>query len=173
MFQVQKVGSLPFASIDAAEAFYEQKEAEGFAHVSMLTNTPSPGEFTVTWGHHIETDETADEWEMRKLGQIFAARESEAEQRFTADCAQYGRQAAAMQLAAAVGYEGRHAEMFIAGFVGASAKHVNPRAEGLEKVFREGRAAWGSNDGQRLVRIESVKARSILVKQAPKPFSPP
>lgn len=168
--EVQKVGRVECASIEEANALYDDLEQQGFDYISVLSNTPTHGSHQVSWGHYVAVTESASDYEMRMLSRIYEEREQEAAREFTAACEGEGRQVAARILAAAAGLEGRDAEVFCFGFCGWSAKLVNPRAEGREPQFRAGRLAWGSKEGQRLWRIESVKARSVIPPVSPKPF---
>lgn len=169
---VQLIGSREFGTFRAAESFYDQCDSDGFSYVSTLTNVPRTGMYTVRWGHYVEPREATHDWAMRKTSEIFQEREDEAASTFTRACEGVGRQEAARQCAAVAGYTGSDAEMFEKGFCGWSAKLVNPRATGMEDIFRAGRKAWGSSDGQRLFRVESVRARSIVEPVAPRPFNP-
>jgi hypothetical protein len=169
--KVQKIGEREFLSVDAADKFIEEIESQGFDAVSRVTNTPRVGMCTVSWGHYIESTESAHEWELRTISDIYNRREKEAANEFTAKCNEQGREEAAKQQARAAGYAGRDAEVFELGFRGWSAKFANPRAEGREHIFREGRRAWGSAEGQRLTRIETVKERSCIARVEPVPFN--
>ena len=169
---VKTIGSEAFADFGAAERFSETMEADGFAYVSTLTNTPTAGMFTVRWGHYVAPAKTALEYEMRVYEKIFREREDEANLEFERACSGLGRQMAAAQFASAAGLSGRDAEVFVQGFCGWSAKISDPRSEGRECVFRAGRAAWGSKDGQRACRVAAVQARSVVPRVAPRPFRP-
>lgn len=172
MHSIVLVGSREFSSFAPADQFYDVLEAQGFEYISTLFNVPHAGMYTVRWGHYEVDHESADRYEMRMIAKIWAERESEAADEFTALCNRDGRLVAARQFAAAAGYTGRDADVFCAGFEGVNAKSVNPRAEGREPIFREGRAAWGSKEGQRAWRVESVRARSIRAPVLPAPFNP-
>lgn len=156
-----------FPDLESAECFAQAREDEGFAAVSIKTNTPRPGRFEVGWGH-AEHDSSFSEL-MSEYGKIFAEREAREEAAHRIACERLGRAAAAHEFAEAAGLFGRDAEVFCAGFIGLSAKTVNPRAEGREDLFRAGRQAWGGKEGQAAFRRCAVAARRV-VQREPKPF---
>lgn len=168
---VNQIGFREFASYDEADRFYGVLDAQGYEYISTLCNVPRPGMFTVRWGHLV-APENGHQYEMRVIAQVFREREQEAADEFNAECTAHGRRAAAEEIAAARGLIGRDAELFADGFCGVAAKWANPRKEGREPIFREGRRAWGGADGQRLARAKAVAARSILAPSAPRPFNP-
>lgn len=159
--EIQKIGEREFETFDDANRCYCEREADGFAYVCMTYNTPKAGMYTVRWGIYVESEDQPT-YEIRMLAKIFRERDDEASAQFNKECEVVGRTNAAHQIAAAAGYTGRDAEIFVSGFCGSSAKIVNPRAEGREHIFRAGRVAWGSNNGQRTWRVESVKARTVV-----------
>jgi len=168
---VRKIGQSMFASLEAAQELYDSLERQGFDYISIVSNASAKGELRVSWGHYVESTETRFEYELRMLAKIRHEREQEAADEFTTACNTKGRCLAGQQLADASGLEGRDAEVFCFGFCGHPAKFVDPRAEGREPIFRAGRAAWGGKEGQRLWKIESVKARSVLTPALPQPFN--
>lgn len=93
---------------------------------------------------------------------MFDNAEKERADKFNANCMAYGKWQAALQAAAAAGYVGRDAEIYADGFSGVSAKLTDPRKEGKESIFREGRRARGTQEWQRVIRVEAVKARKVV-----------
>jgi hypothetical protein len=158
-----------FTDFGEAMRFCDEREAAGDEHVTMLANTPRPGWFEVSYGT-LEVDNSFQGL-MDRYNQIFDAREKESWDNFNRACEDHGRQSAAEDAAKAAGYEGRDAEVFIDGFTGYSIKAVNPRREGREDIFRAGRKAAQSAEGQRAIRVAQVKARSILTREPPRPWS--
>lgn len=168
--KINIVGSIEFDSFAAADKFCESKDAS-FEHVSMLSNTPWPGRYLVKWGYVVEmTAEQAWVEDMRVTGDMIEKREQDARNEFEERCRQEGRKVAAEKAARAAGYVGRDAEVFAAGFRGVPAIQQNSRAEGREPIFRAGRMAWGSNEGQRACRVASVRARSVVQQVLPAPL---
>lgn len=149
-----------FTSYDGAQSFCEAREAEGHPYVSILTNTPHPGSWRVSWGTR-QIDASFDGL-MREYANIFDAREQNAQAQYTQQCEALGRLMAAGEAADESGLSGRDAEVFISGFKGVPAKTANPRAEGREHLFRAGRRAWGEPRWQRAYRAASVRARSMI-----------
>ncbi len=149
-----------FSSRADANRFYDSIEHD-HDHVSMTTNTPAPGMTRVSFGPLPKTDdESHDEFmaslrrnEQRQREEKAAAREAEV--------MAAARRIAAQKAAKQFGLEGREAEMFKAGFSGVSAKWANPRAEGLESIFRAGRDAWGKPEWQRQYRIAMIEASRL------------
>ena len=145
-----------FQSRESAEAFYDDREAEDFNHVSLIKNLPQIGEFQVSWGNQAPEDFT------RSVSRQIKREAETASAGRQADCVERGRRVAAQKIAAERGLAGRAAEVFADGFCGVSAKWTDPRAEGLEPVFRAGRAAATTPDAQRAVRVETVAQNHIV-----------
>jgi hypothetical protein len=158
-----------FTDYDAAKRFCDEREAAGDEHVTMVTNTPRPGFFEVKYGT-LEVDNSFQEL-TDMYNQIFEQREQASWDNFTRDCEDYGRRSAAEDAAKMAGFDGRDAEIFIDGFIGYSIKAVDPRKEGREGVFRAGRKAAQSPEWQRAIRVAQVKARSIVKRVPPVPWS--
>lgn len=172
MPEVATIGRQCCRSFEEADALCNNLEAQGFTYVASLYNVPKPGMYEVSWGHYVEPTEGGLAYEIRTLARIYREREEEAEAAFNRECEAEGRCNAARTLAEAAGFTGRDAVIFSAGFCGSKAKFIDPRSEGREAVFRAGRRAWGSSEGQRTYRMEAVRARSRLQKTPPRPFSP-
>ncbi|PKO36007.1 MAG: hypothetical protein CVU33_20655 [Betaproteobacteria bacterium HGW-Betaproteobacteria-6] len=155
-----------FNDQDKAERFFDAMEVENHEYVAMIANTPTTGMYRVKWGEHKREPQTLTDV-LRDINSVFDDREMEARQQYDADCALRGREIAADESAAAAGLTGREARVYSLGFSGASAKFVNPRAEGLEQIFRAGRLAWATPEGQRAARAAAVRARSIIPYEGP------
>lgn len=160
---MQKViieGQREFSSIDAADRFCDELETAGQDWYSCAANEPSPGKAVVSWGRSVELAMEED----RADGYTQLARAAEKDEKIDADafnarCESMGREAAGQALAEVAGHVGIAAHYFVLGFCGASAKACNPRAEGMEQAFRDGRLARNTPDGQRAARAAAVAAR--------------
>lgn len=143
-----------FATRSEADAFYDLKELEGFDSISL---TGFEGSWRVNYG--MLHEESFEEF-MQKVGQSYAEsdrlKEEAKEQEFQAK----GRMLAGEEAAKSLGLEGSEAWFFAAGFAGVSAKVANPRKEGLEDVFRQGRQAYSTREGQKAARAAAVRIRS-------------
>jgi hypothetical protein len=158
-----------FDDLPAADVFAQEREAEGFESVSILSNLPEPGRFEVRWSN-LDWDNSFESL-ARSYKKILDERRAAADEKFDAGCRCLGRQLAAEEFAESEGLSGRDREVFVQGFSGWNAKVANPRADGREHIFRAGRAAWGSREGQRAFRRCSVAARTIVHREKPAPFS--
>lgn len=145
-----------FTTLSAAEAFYDQIENQ-HDRVSLTTNYPEVGMFRVSFGD--DPKQTYLEFVSGFFGQAERRREEERKEARDAEVAEMARWIAAQEAAQASGLSGREADVFAAGFAGHDAKRVNPRAEGLEPVFRAGRAAWAQPESQRRYRVAMIEAR--------------
>lgn len=145
-----------FQDHQAAVAFYDARDADGFSSVSLIVNAAGPGTYQVSWTN--APPESLEAIFGRQLNRDAAARQAGRQ----ADCVSLGRRAAAQEIAVARGLTGRAAEVFADGFCGVSAKWTNPRAEGLEPTFRAGRKAAQTPDAQRAVRIATVAQNAIV-----------
>ncbi|MFA7386489.1 MAG: hypothetical protein WCZ87_02375 [Thiohalobacteraceae bacterium] len=161
MRKINIVGQRELHDYNSVESFSDELEAQGFDYISTLSNDPSPGVYTVRWGHYVaDTPGEAFSRDMKTLYRAVREREEAAAAEFTEDCERAGVAAAAQQFAAESGYTGRDAEVFVDGFVGRSIKQANPREEGREGIFRAGKAARNTPDGRRACRALAVKFRS-------------
>ena len=152
----QEMNRHMFQNREAADAFFDARDADGFSSVSLIVNAAGPGTYQVSW-----TNEPMESLEAI-LGRQFKRDAAAAEAGRQADCVSRGRRAAAQEIAAVRGLNDRAAAVFVEGFCGTSAKCVNPRAEGLEPIFRAGRAAAQAPDAQRAVRIATVAQNAIV-----------
>lgn len=155
-----------FFNIEEANRLFDTLEAMGFEYISTLSNVPEPGMFRVKWGK-LEID-TSDEGVLADYERIYKKEEEEARAAHGKQCLAYARQIAAEQFAEKQEFESEKSrEMFIAGFAGTPAKFADPRQFGLEPVFRAGRKAWASKEGQRQYRMAQVDAHRMDPYRAP------
>lgn len=154
-----------FDSFAAADAFADQCEVDGHEHVSIISNTPAPGTWRVNYGKK-ETESP-----LHCMNRAIEDRENQAREAFNKKCKLAGRELAGRDAAAAAGFSGRDAEMFVLGFTGCPAKWADPRSEGRESIFRAGRKAWGTKEGQRASRAAEVTARRTIEFEPSVPIS--
>lgn len=174
--KIIKSGSQVFGALAEADAFCDQKETEGFDHIVVLSNTPSVGLFTASWGREVPmTYEESHNELFDSYAKMYEEREQEVEDDFTRDCERSGRSVVARQFAESNGYKegSKERKYFVQAFCGESIKRANPKADGMTDIFKAGCAAWNSKEGQRLYRVESVKQRSIHEKPAVQPIHYP
>lgn len=162
--------SKTFTDITAANTFADDREAEGFGRVSIISNTPRPGTYEVRWGHETPVDNSFTAV-IAGYAKIFAEREQAADYQYERDCERVGKRSAAEAEAQAAGLDGRDAEVFISGFVGTPIKAANPRAEGRLEIFKRGAAASKTPEGQRAIRAAAVAARSTMARSELAPYA--
>lgn len=93
-------------------------------------------------------------------GRHFARLELADRQRYEAWLLECGAQKVAEEVAAERGHEGLAAEYFEAGFNGCNAAVVNPRKDGLEPVFRDGRRAKNERGMAQRIRAAAADLRA-------------
>ena len=71
-----------------------------------------------------------------------------------------GTQVIAEQVVADRGLTGEAARFFVMGFIGVNAAIANPRAKGMEPVFRDGRRAKAEKGIEQRIRASAVALRS-------------
>lgn len=147
-----------FEDFDDACIYADQQEASGMES-SMITMFDKHGN---AYWNVIVSDPEPQLTVMQAYQRMFERAEKERADRFNAECLEYGKRQAGISAAAAAGYVGRDAEIYADGFAGVPAKITDPRKEGKESIFREGRRYRGTQEGQRLIRVEAVRARRVI-----------
>ena len=143
-----------FETLELAEAYLNDEPTAS----AIITNSPRPGLFTVTLRKEPEFGDYRD---------LMAAGLRQEKRRELADREEYeaelmraGALQVGFELAAERGLAAKAAEMFARGFAGESAQIANPRALGLEPVFRDGRRAKDDREVQRRVRVAAHGMRA-------------
>lgn len=155
-----------FSTYAAAERRCDELEAAGEENYSISTNTPRPGRWTVNYG---ESD--TDMLSLAGLSRAMDERQARLDEDREATLLGIGRNQAAQNAAAEAGLAGRDAEVFVAGFVGASAKQVDPRSEGRESIFRAGRKAYSEPRWQQASRAAAAAARKDVPREHAEPIN--
>lgn len=143
-----------FETIELAEAYLDAEPAAS----AIITNSPRPGMFTVTLRKEPEFGDYRDlivAGLRREKRRELADRDE-----YEAELMRAGAYQVGAELAAERGLFNDAADMFAKGFAGESAKIANPRALGLEPVFREGRKAKNDHEAQRRVRVAAHGLRA-------------
>lgn len=143
-----------FETLELAEAYLDNEPTAS----AILTNTPHPGMFTVTMHGEPEFGDYRDLMASR-LRQEKRLELADREL-YEADLLRAGSYGVGAELATERGLVGDAADMFAKGFAGEAAKIANPRALGLEPVFRDGRNAKNGSDAQRRVRAAAHGLRA-------------
>lgn len=143
-----------FETLELAQAYLDDEPAAS----SIITNSPRPGMFTVTMHREPEygdyRDLMASGLRQEKRRELADREEYEAEL-LRAGALQVGCELAAERCLAT-----EAAAMFARGMAGEHAKIANPRAFGLESVFRAGRKAKDDREVQRRVRVAAHGMRA-------------
>jgi hypothetical protein len=153
-----------FSSYQAAVSRCDELEAAGEQHYCILTNTPRPGRWTVSYG-----ESKSDMLTLAGLSRAMDERQARLDEEREATLRGIGRQHAAHLAAREAGLSLRDAEVFVAGFCGTSAKVINPRGEDRESIFRDGRKAYADPHWQQAARAAAAAAR----KDVPREFAAP
>lgn len=127
---------IEFTSFDAAKAFFDSEEDAR----SIVNNSPMPGMSTVHLGDAPRVPSTLTEL-YAPVNDWYDREERRDRIEYEAALLAMGVFAVGSEVAAEMGYAELAADMFAQGFAGVHAKVANPRAHGLEAVFRAGRAA--------------------------------
>ena len=93
-------------------------------------------------------------------GRHFSRLEQEDRQQYEKWLLAQGGNQVAEEIAAERGLEGMAAEYFVDGFNGRSAAFVNPRKDGMEPVFREGRRAKPEKGMAQRIRAAAAALRA-------------
>ena len=93
-------------------------------------------------------------------GRHFARLEQADRQRYEAWLLAQGVRQVASELAAERGLEGMAAGYFVDGFVGTPAAFSNPRKDGMEPAFREGRRAKSEKGMAQRIRAAAADLRA-------------
>ena len=94
------------------------------------------------------------------VGRHFSRLEQEDRQHYEKWLLAQGVNQVAKEIAAERGLSGMAAEYFVDGFNGRSAAFVNPRKDGMEPVFREGRRAKAEKGMAQRIRATAAALRA-------------
>lgn len=147
----------------APEVFDSLEEAVAYCDAqpratAVVSNSPRPGLFSVS----LKREEVYGDYRDLMLSLLRQEDRAEARDRaeYESELARCALHKIGAELASERGLTDAAAEMFRLGFAGECAKVANPRAQGLEPIFREGRKAKNCADVSRRVRVAVHGIRS-------------
>jgi hypothetical protein len=146
--EIDMINKKNFTTLAAANKFADT--VEDSAQYLSITGSDDCG-WIVSFGTNTDT-----RTELQALNDMFNAEEREAGEKKSADCSKSALEQVGAEIAAEAGHSGQAARQFTMGFAGYSAKFADPRACGLEPVFRAGRAARQTPDCARRVRARTA-----------------
>ena len=145
-----------FETLALAQAYYDDEPKA----TAIIFNSPRPGMATVT----LEKDKSEEFGDYRDLMVSLLRQEKRREladrEEYEAELTRAAQCKVGAELAAERGQTGASVDMFAKGLAGEHAKIANPRALGLEPVFRAGRKAKDDSEVQRRVRVAAHGMRA-------------
>lgn len=151
-----------FDNYDAAVAYLDANDDAQ----CVLSNTPRPGMWTVSMAKPAGKP-VSEMTQSEAVADLLAPLARAYEKQDQADRAKYeewllalGTAKVAEEVAVDRGLTGAAAEQFCNGFRGVSAAWANPRAQGLEAVFRDGRKAKDEKGMSQRSRAAAAQLRT-------------
>lgn len=148
-----------FDNADETDAFCESRDDA----TAVISNSPRPGQYSVSVGPapRDPRDMTLAEL-FEGVNREYRKREERCRARYETALHEAGVWRVAQAVAQELGLQGREAYQFSAGFCGVPARAADPRAEGLEPVFRQGRKARSEKGVAERCRAAEANLRSTF-----------